>query len=275
MRRSEVPNERGVCLYVLRSLRGWTQVELADALGTAASVISEYENGRRRASERTVHRAAEALGISPERLYILLSFLRELQEGMGSTPPPRSRRIETLTEEFQMAFEAIARQAAEVILAVLEEPAWPPEPADVLWARLEGLKKENRWLLVEVVETYQTRELCERICEESLAAAVDDSEDSALELAELALFVAERVGGGDFWRWRVQGYAWAHVGHARRRHGDLAGAREAFARFRQLWEQGAPADPSGLLDEARVLGLEAGEASPTTQTSISGKGDLT
>jgi transcriptional regulator with XRE-family HTH domain len=258
LRRNEVPNERGVCLYVLRSLRGWTQVELADALGTAASVISEYENGRRRASERTVHRAAEALGISQERLYMLLSFLRELQEGMGSTPPPRSSRMEILIEEFHMAFEAIAREAAELILAVARGRSWPPEPADVLWARLESLGKENRLFLVDIAEEYQTRELCERLCEESLAAA-DDGEDSALELAELALHVAERVGGGDFWRWRVQGYAWAHVGHARRRHGDLDGAREAFARFRQLWEQGAPADPSGLLDEARVLGLESQE----------------
>jgi transcriptional regulator with XRE-family HTH domain len=259
LRRNEVPNERGVCLYVLRSLRGWTQVELADALGTAASVISEYENGRRRTSERTVHRAAEVLGIPQERVHMLLSCLHELQELMGTTPPLRARRIEILIEGFYMGIEAFAREVAEVVMATVGEPSWPPEPADVLWARLEDLEKENRWFLVDIAETYQTRELCERICEESLAAAVDDSEDSALELAELALHVAERVGGGDFWRWRVQGYAWAHVGHARRRHGDLAGAREAFARFRQLWEQGAPADPSGLLDEARVLGLESQE----------------
>jgi transcriptional regulator with XRE-family HTH domain len=272
LRRNEVPNERGVCLYVLRSLRGWTQVELADALGTAASVISEYENGRRRTSERTVHRAAEALGIPQERVYVLLSFLRELQGLMGSTPPPRSSRIEIIIEEFYMGVEAFAREVAEVILATVGEPSRPPEPADVLWSRLESLEKENRWFLVDIAESYQTRELCQRLCEESLAAAADDSEDSALELADLALHVAERVGGGDFWRWRVQGYAWAHVGHARRRYGDLDGAREAFARFRQLWEQGAPADPSGLLDEARVLGLEAGEACPMARTPTSGKG---
>lgn len=272
MRRNEIPNERGVCLYVLRSLRGWTQVEMAEALGTAASVISEYENGRRRTSERTVHRAAEVLGIPQERIYALLSSLHELQELMGSTPPPRARRIEILIEGFYMGIEAFAREVAEVVLATAGGPSGPPEPVDVLWARLEELEKDNRWFLVDIAEAYQTRELCERICEESLTAAVDNSEDSALELAELALFVAQRVSGEDAWRWRVQGYAWAHVGHARRRHGDPAGAREAFAHFRQLWEQGAPADPSGLLDEARVLGLEAGEACPTTQTSISGKG---
>jgi transcriptional regulator with XRE-family HTH domain len=270
LRRNEVPNERGVCLYVLRSLRGWTQVELADALGTTASVISEYENGRRRTSERTVHRAAEALGIPQDRVYVLLSVLHELQGLMGSTPPPRSSRIEIIIEEFYRGFEAFAREVAEVILATARD-SWPPEPADVLWARLESLEKENRWFLVDIAEAYQTRELCERLCEESLEAAADDSEDSALELAELALHVAERVGGGDAWRWRVQGYAWAHVGHARRRHGDLAGAREAFARFRQLWEQGAPADSSGLLDEARVLGLEAGEACPMKRTLVPGK----
>ena len=40
--------------------------------------------------------------------------------------------------------------------------------------------------------------------------------DRALELADLALRVAELIPGEEPWRSRVQGYAWAHVGNARR-----------------------------------------------------------
>src|SRR6185295_9954647 len=54
----------------------------------------------------------------------------------------------------------------------------------------------------------------------------------------------------------LQGYAEAHLGNARRVHGDLRGAEQAFARACALWKEGAPGDP-GLLNEARMLSLEA------------------
>jgi transcriptional regulator with XRE-family HTH domain len=68
MRRDETPDERGICLYILRSLRGWTQEELADTLGTTASAISEYEKGKRYLPERIVRRAAEVVGIPTRQL---------------------------------------------------------------------------------------------------------------------------------------------------------------------------------------------------------------
>jgi tetratricopeptide (TPR) repeat protein len=92
-------------------------------------------------------------------------------------------------------------------------------------------------------------------CEASVSAAANKASE-ALELAELALFIAERVSGSDLWRARVQGYAWAFVGNARRVGNDLLGAERAFLTTRSLWEAGAAADP-GVLDLSRVLDLEA------------------
>jgi tetratricopeptide (TPR) repeat protein len=98
--------------------------------------------------------------------------------------------------------------------------------------------------------------MVEAICSESLAA-IRESPARALELTELALQIAEAVPGSEGWRSRVQAFAWAHFGNARRVQGqDLRSAEEAFSRFGRLWKAGATSDP-GLLSEALVLGLEA------------------
>src|SRR4029079_19694094 len=55
---------------------------------------------------------------------------------------------------------------------------------------------------------------------------------------------------------RLQGNAEGHRGNAWRVHGKLREADAIFARARVLWQAGAPVDP-GLLDEARMLGVEA------------------
>jgi tetratricopeptide (TPR) repeat protein len=75
----------------------------------------------------------------------------------------------------------------------------------------------------------------------------------ALELAELALSIAERVPGEEK---RLRGYCWGHIANARRVANDLAGSDEAFARAWGLWQAGAGSDPE-LLAEWRLYDLEA------------------
>ena len=259
MRRNETPGERGICLYVLRALRGWTQEELAKPLGIAASAISEYEKGKRFVPERIVRRAAEAVGIPTRRLLDLESSLRDLQSLVRSTPPPRSDLRDRVAEELHLGFEELARRAVATVLA--SSQAWTAPsgstrdlvPADLLWAELERCSVEERLLVVEEGVEYQTWNLCKLLCEKSLEAA--DGERAALELAELALQVAERVPGDEDWRAGVQAFAWAHLGHARRKLGDRSGAEEALARFRELWHPEASLRPL-LLDDARIAGLE-------------------
>jgi transcriptional regulator with XRE-family HTH domain len=259
MRRSEVPDERGVCIYMLRSLRGWTQEDLAKTMGTTASAISEYETGRRSTSEKAVRRAAAVVGIPTARLEELETLLHELRELMGSMPPPPYDPREALTDELYLAFETIARQAVKAVLGSARDwrafPSQALESPHDLRALLESLGREERRAVVEEAEEYQTWGLCELLCEDS-REAVEDGEGSALELAELALHVAERVPGDDDWRACVQAFAWAHLGHVRRDRGDRAGAEEAFDRFRQLWQKGASVRLL-LIDDGRIADLEA------------------
>ncbi|MEO6192953.1 MAG: hypothetical protein ABIS20_08090, partial [Thermoanaerobaculia bacterium] len=129
------------------------------------------------------------------------------------------------------------------------------QQARVLWRRLQRHPTSERRTLVERAPEFRSWALCELICKESIKAAADNA-DRARELADLALLIADLTPGEASWRWRLQGYAWAHVGNARRVGGDLPGAEEAFSRAGEIWKAGAPGDP-GLLDEAQVLSLEA------------------
>jgi len=93
------------------------------------------------------------------------------------------------------------------------------------------------------------------VARESIRAAPNHPLE-ALELAELALFIADRFAGDAKWRLALQGYALAHVSNGRRVCNDLPGAEEAFARAKKLWEQGASANP-GLLNAAWLPWIEA------------------
>ena len=123
------------------------------------------------------------------------------------------------------------------------------------WERLKRHPPARRRALVEGKPELRSWALCELLCAESIRAAADDA-DRAVELADLALRIADLTPGEQTWCWRVQGYAWAHVGNARRVKGDLPGADEGFSTSEMLWKAGAPGDP-GILDQALVLGLEA------------------
>ncbi|HET9209229.1 MAG TPA: helix-turn-helix transcriptional regulator [Thermoanaerobaculia bacterium] len=259
MRRNETPDERGICLYILRSLRGWTREELARALGVTAGVVSEYEKGKRYVPERIVRHAATLVGIPTRKLAGLEASLRDLRSLTRSATPPKADLQDRTAEKLHLGFEDLARRAVETVLA--SSRAWKSSgnptrdlvPADVLWAELERCGKEERRLVVEEGVEYQTWGLCKLLCEKSLEAA---DAGAALELAELALHVAERVPGEGDRRAGVRAFSWAHLGHARRRLGDRSGAQEALARFRQLWHPDA-SSRTPFLDGARTADLEA------------------
>src|SRR4030095_14339995 len=78
-----------------------------------------------------------------------------------------------------------------------------------------------------------------RVGEASLQAAGRDAGE-AVELAEMALWIAEQVPGAE--SLRTQSLSWAYLARARRAAGDLAGTDGALARCWDLWRAGPRPD---------------------------------
>ncbi|HEX3554800.1 MAG TPA: hypothetical protein VIA62_16380 [Thermoanaerobaculia bacterium] len=126
--------------------------------------------------------------------------------------------------------------------------------AEVVWAALERFPIPDRRRLLELsLRPGRSIALAALACASSVRAAAHRVED-ALELAELALFIAEQAPEDR--RSRARGYCWAYIGNARRVATDFAAADEDFARSWSLRRVAADSDLE-LLPEWRLLDLEA------------------
>jgi transcriptional regulator with XRE-family HTH domain len=256
------PPSASVVLTFLRTARGWSQKDLAQAVGTAGALVSAYETGRKSLSRQKLESLVAAMGLSSDAIETALLCLESVRTvhpeavAAGPVAPTGAER-----RKIEAAAAKVARAAAQVTRARLTSRSMQARArqarreAEELWARLKPYSAQDRRVLVEAAPEYQGWALCERVCAASIKAAAADA-NRALELAGLALQIAALTPVGESWRSRLQGYAWAHLGNARRVASDLPGAHAAFVQAHKLWQAGAPADPSPL-DEARILDLEA------------------
>lgn len=247
-------------LRLLREALDLSQEDVARAAGTSAGMISNYECGQKELTRERLIEIVESLGLAPSEIDKALAFAESVRTGVG----PRSRgseeedrlvRLEDWgterTRDYLRTFHARLHREATA--------AAERRHAVVAWSALQGCDEEERMGLVERSSEYRSWGLVERICAESRRAAAR-SADEALALAHLALKMARllpEAEGGELFRRRVEGFALAHVANAVRVGGNQRKAGELFAQAKELWEQGAPGDPSPeLLDEARMLSLE-------------------
>ncbi|MFY9821204.1 MAG: hypothetical protein WAM82_07470 [Thermoanaerobaculia bacterium] len=258
------PNENDpesrLALVLFRSSLLLQQGDFARAAGIAPGQYGFYERGERPTPRHVLEKAAVAAGFPLYLLDLLLWVIRSFR----AVARGKSRADRAFAEGFFAELVSLIRQAADVILT----PARAARPARIalpvaedrveaaaLWANLEPCTAAERRMLVEELAEYRTWALCERVARESVAAAANQPAE-ALDLAELALLIAELAPGEALWRRLLQSYAWAHVSNSRRVCNDLPGAEEAMARAWQLWEAGAAGD-TGLLNEAWLPRLEA------------------
>ena len=259
MAQDKLSPEALVLIY-LRSERGWPQKELADRHGlTTYRQLSRYETGDRPLSRETLYALAATLGYAPEAVDALLfihSLVAPAEREVPSPVAPTAEERRRIHRTAVAAGWSTAENVREGLLArkrrLKAESA--RHEAGALWARLKAHPRQARRGLVAASPELRNWALAERVCEASVRAAADSPQE-ALDLADLALFIAGRVeGGGEGWRRRLEGYAWAHVANARRVANDLSGADEAFVQAWHLWRAGADSD---LLPEWRILDLEA------------------
>lgn len=251
------PPQLSIALTLLRTVQGWSQKELAAASGVPGSLLSDYERGRKTLSRERLELLISTMGLSRDAIDQTLAFMQLIRTSSPAAGIPgddQRRRIEIVASELGARSADFVRWAL-TRLTTAARAEEERQDAQALWARLKQRKPAERRRLVEASEQFRSWALCELVCRESIDAA-RDSADRALDLANLALRISELTPGDEAWRFRVQGYAWAHVGNARRVKGDLPGADEAFQRADKLWQAGQ-ADGTDLLDEARILDLRA------------------
>jgi transcriptional regulator with XRE-family HTH domain len=245
------PASLALLVQFLRSLRGWTQAQLAEAVGLDPSTICRYEQGDSKPRRKNLEKIATAVGVSMP--LVDACFLPAMEAACATASlggDPRFEELEGPAADLGGAVAGAVQSAAAAFLAGLEasnlwEKPGPPSSEDRLaaadaWERLEPCSFDEALFLIESCQEFQNWALAERLCREST-----DRPDRAVELAELAVRVARRAPGDELWRSRLEGYALGYLVKARVQRG-LPVLEETAARATALWEAGAPADP-GLL----------------------------
>ena len=253
------PPTLGAVLRFFRFALGRTDEDLARALGIQPALISAYEHGRKPLSRDRLEELLTVIEVPPEAIDAVLLALAIVHPatnpGSPVDPSPADRR--SIDQSAAMA----GLKAVESTLAQLTanarrlHAAQARQQAGRLWKTLSPLNPEKRQATVEKNRRYWAWALAERICAESERAAAHRA-DEGVELAGLALRIAELALVGETFRSRLQGYAWGFVANSWRVHGELSRAEEAFLRSDVLWKAGAPADP-GLLDGSLLIELKA------------------
>ena len=129
-------------------------------------------------------------------------------------------------------------------------------PVEELWGHVKDLSVEERRFLVEELRELQSRDFCKFLCDRSLEAGGNGRGAEALELAKLAVHVAEMSWEPGGWKLRLKGYAMAHLAAAHRAADDGSAAEETLQSARRVWDAGAPDEPLDL-DVRRLVEIEA------------------
>ncbi len=240
----------------LRHETGMNQEQFGDACGMDQGQISRYELGKAVPSEKSLRRMARVAGFE----WVHVVQLRQFYSAFLAAAARGTARSTVKASDFTSQGPVPVAVAPYLIQARAahtgrRSPQEERQEAEQIWTALEKHPLPFRRRLIEISPRSGSLALAVRVCEASIRMAAHNAEE-ALELAELALSIAERVPGEGSWCSRVQGFCWAHVGNARRVANDHAGADEAFARAWNLWRAGAECDPE-LLPESRLFDLEA------------------
>lgn len=252
----------GIVLAFIRAGQGWSQTRLAQAAGTTSKVVNDYEHGRRTLTRPRLESLLLHMAVPPERIDATLSCLAGNRASAHAPAEPGDvfaesrRRIEGLSLRFGRLAEEFVRGGLQ-LLTVEGQALQGRQAGEILWRHLKRKAPgpEERRMLVEDVRKLRHWGMVVAAAAESIEKAANHPRE-ALELAELALFIAERVPGDAAWRARLAGWAGVHVANGQRVCNDLKAMETALDRALRLWEEGAPGDP-GLLEPTVVPWIEA------------------
>lgn len=257
----EVSRALGTALLWLRAALGVTQAQLAKKAGLASTpLLSAYEKGEKLTRERA-DVLAILLGLSREALDVLVFAFRLIFPAKWKEAASPVALTPEELQKINRATLAAGWAGAEAIHAELirrkkkDKAEAAMHEAREIWEQLKARSPQDRRKLAARFPEYRSWCLAVLACEASIRAAANSAKQ-ALELAQLSVFIAERVHEDRSVRFRLQGYCWAHVSNALRVGNNFEDAGEAFVRAWELWQVGSEAD-AGLLPAWRMFDLEA------------------
>lgn len=243
----DVEASLGEAIQILRASLGWNQITLAKEARVRPSALSQYEADKQVPGLPSLLRILSAMGYRLGELDTARDFIVHLK---------RARRRQAGPPISQEARGPVWVQVREI--AALAGYPLPEDRAKAveLWERLrKHTSQEARLALVAEVKELQLWSLSELLSHESEEAAAE-SPGAALDLARLALEIADRVPGEEPQRSRLRGYARHHLGNALRVQGELRAARAAWKQAEEEWKAGEGC-PGDLLSEARLWDLKS------------------
>jgi transcriptional regulator with XRE-family HTH domain len=259
-RKQGLRDELALALKLLREAKGWEQEELCAASAVGLASLQKIELGQRQANVGTLEAMLTALGVDLATVDEQLAVIRKVRGGPPTGRAPRGEdapatagtAVRELLEIGRLLRPQLGQEGQRQAAPSFEELR---VAAPRLWARLAAYPHAAQRALVREGTEFQDAGLCELLCDQSLNAA-GDSSVRALRLAKLAALAAEGVCAKEGFRQRLAGYARIHVANALRVPGKLMAAKKVLRHGLDLWQAGAADDP-GLLNEARVLAIEA------------------
>jgi tetratricopeptide (TPR) repeat protein len=128
-----------------------------------------------------------------------------------------------------------------------------------LWESLRQFPQPRRVSLAQSCNPFLSWGFCEFLCKTSRALVAQNS-DEAIEIADLAVLVAEGLSdegmAEERWLYQLRALAWAHLGNAKRA-GDLPAAESAFGLSEQWWDAGHEGTGDALGYRPIILDLKA------------------
>ncbi len=252
---------RSAVLAFLQAVFEMTRDEVAQATGLKKETIGYLEQGKKEPRLATLERLVTRMKVSKALLSDLLDLAAEMRGrrvedrwvGPILVPAVRIQGIRELARQFGRFMRERYNDwlLRDLVETQVQEDR---ESARQIGVYLRG--KKDLVQLVRADEGCHLWSVAEWLCEESIQVISRDREQAG-RLAEAALVVAELAPGGERFRKRLEASCWGHFGNVRRVGGGYDSAGDVFAKCAELWRAGAGGDPHHLLDEGRVLGMEA------------------
>lgn len=254
----DIPPPLALTLLILLRRAGWNQEDLAAALRKKPETVSAWIRTGKGLTRKKLEEICRLIDFKVEEIDRTLDYLAgkrpgEDEEIPGYTDLTADER--RLVREVRARVVQIALDSVDARLPKLIEQqrlARARAEAEVWWQALRSLPPEQQRSWIDQNPGCCTPAFVARVCAESVKTAAHKAA-RALALAQLALYIAERVPGGV--RDKCKAHAKGFIANAHRVGGQLPVADAAYGEALRLWR--ASTACVFALDAARFLDLGA------------------